>query len=146
MAVIAVYYLFKLSQIVFIAYWNVLITVENGSYVAPLCPSVQAASDWGCCFSSCLLYKLIWSETFALLGAKRDEMLADTSWRSSPLLTAGALVEPGALPHSLESAKYHLTVFFFFILTERRRAWDVKRRNTVVCRQASYPKNSTTAG
>lgn len=33
MAVIAVYYLFKLSQIVFIAYWNVLITVENGSHM-----------------------------------------------------------------------------------------------------------------
>lgn len=78
----------------------------------PLCLSVQTTSDWGCCFLSCLLYKLIWPETFALLGAKRDVMSADTSWRPSRLLTPGALVESGAPPHSLQLPKYHLTIFW----------------------------------
>lgn len=101
------------SKHFFIAYWNGLITCENIMRIWPsLCLSVQTASDWGCCFSSCLLYKLIWPETFALLEAKRDVMLADTSWRPSPLLTPGVLVESGALPHSLQLPKYHLTVFW----------------------------------
>jgi len=39
--------------------------------------SVNDASDWGRCFSSCVLYELIWLETFALLGAKRWR---DASW------------------------------------------------------------------
>lgn len=57
---------------------------HHALYGPLLCLRVQTTSDWGCCLSSCPLYKLIWPETFALLGAQRDVMLADTSWRPSP--------------------------------------------------------------
>lgn len=96
---------------------------------------VQTASDWGCCFSSCLLCKLIWPQTFALLGAKRDVMLADTSWRlpSPPLPLADSR-------RSGESLVLYLTARSYPNITSPLpdRGKNSTRRgnteNTIVCR------------
>lgn len=106
--------------------WSVVKT--SRMYGPPLCPSLHTASDWGCCFPSRLLYKLIWPETFALLGAKHDVMSADTSWRPFPLLTPGALVESGSLPHSLQLPKYHLAAFWQ--REEQHEVWNTETQSS----------------
>lgn len=85
-------------------------------------PSVcEGACDWGCRLWSRPLWEVIWPETLASPGARRDVMQADTSWRpphpptpphTPTPLTARALVESSSLPHSLQLPKYHLTVFW----------------------------------
>lgn len=120
-------------KLIFIAYWSGLIIGENimPTWIRPpLCLSVQTASDWGCCFSSCLLYKLIWPETFALLGAERDVMLADTSWRPSPLADSRRSGEVWFSTSQPAVTKISPHRF----LTEGRTALDVKHGDKTVCR------------
>lgn len=62
-----------------------------------------------------------------------------THWTSLPLLTVGALVDSGSLPHSLQLPRYHLTVFWQ--RAEPRGMW--KRRNN--CLQAMCWESSPTA-
>lgn len=128
-------------KLIFISYWSGLIIGENimPTWIRPpLCLSVQTASDWGCCFSSCLLYKLIWPETFALLGAERDVMLADTSWRPSPLCWLQALW--WSLVLYLTACSYQNITSPFFDRRKNSIRCETRRQNRL---QASYWKSST---
>ena len=106
--------------------------------------ALRTTSDGGCCFSSCLLYKLIWPETFASLGAgkkKKNLMWCRLTHHDVPPLCwlRALLVESGALPRSLQLPKYHLACF-----SDRggRTAWDVKHRKHNRLR-GSHPNNAT---
>lgn len=97
--------------------------------------ALRTRSDGGCCFSSCLLYKLIWPETFASLGAGRkkklDVMPADTSWRPSPLLTPGALGGVWCSTSQPTATQISPRLFFLTEGGEQREMWNTE--NTMVC-------------
>lgn len=91
---------------------------------------LRTASDGGCCFSSCLLYKLIWPETFASLGAGRKKKTwCDAGWH---IMTSLPSADSGRSWWSLVLylAAYSYPNITSLVFSDRggRTAWDVKHR------------------
>lgn len=92
--------------------------------------ALRTASDGGCCFSSCLLYKLIWPETFASLGAGRKKKTwCDAGWH---IMTSLPSADSGRSWWSLVLylAAYSYPNITSLVFSDRggRTAWDVKHR------------------